>query len=98
MNKNILIVILIVIALFIGILVGRYVLDSDSGVTGNVVLNERKNYTWTTAICDDESNKCIDVLIECVDGKVMSIKPVSNLTEFSDKWSDPRVNGVRYCE
>jgi len=95
MNKNILLVILIIVVFIIGMLIGKYAFSVDSTVTGNVVSDNV--YSWTTAICDDE-NRCIDVLIECENGNVKNMKPVGNVNEYSDNWTDRRVVGVRYCE
>lgn len=67
-----------------------------SGITGNAVSEESGNYTWTTAVCNDK-NECIDVLIECSEGQVMGISPVSNLTAFDENWTDPRNVNIRYC-
>ena len=96
MSKKFLIGILIAIAFFIGLVVGNVLVSG--GITGNVVsINQvDNNYTWTSAICDGE-NKCIDVLIECENGSVKNLQPMSDFVEFSEDWKDPR-NDVDYCE
>jgi hypothetical protein len=81
MNKKILIVVgLLVLAFVAGFLV------DGVAFTGNVI--EGESYTWTTAVCDDDS--CIDVLIECELGSVKSMVPVSELKKFPEGWEDPR--------
>tara|TARA_Y100000310_G_C20701159_1_gene829997 strand:+ start:329 stop:619 length:291 start_codon:yes stop_codon:yes gene_type:complete len=59
-----------------------------SALTGNVVRDELSmNYTYTRAICN-EDNKCIDVLIECGNGEVQSLEPISDLRFFGSKYED----------
>lgn len=96
MNKNLFTVIVVVVALIVGILVGKYVFNGS--LTGSAVSSNENNrsYSWTTAICDDE-NRCMDVLIECENGSVKSLKPVSDLREFADNWSDSRKGKLNYC-
>ncbi|MSS74886.1 hypothetical protein EXS73_01590 [Candidatus Pacearchaeota archaeon] len=67
--------------------------------TGNVVQEEVSfggTYSWTTAVCN-EHRQCIDMLIECVDGAVVRMTPVSNLLQFSEAWVDPRPTGTPFC-
>ena len=66
-------------------------------VTGNVVDQvSEKTYSWTTAVCNDQ-HQCIDMLIQCEQGKVVSMVPVSNLTQFSEVWNDPRDEDIVLC-
>lgn len=98
MNRNLfLITIVVVVALVVGILIGKYALTGS--LTGNIVSDNKAGggYSWTTAICDDE-NRCIDVLVECENGNVKSLKPASNLMEFGDNWSDSRDGNGNYCD
>jgi hypothetical protein len=69
---------------------------TDIRLTGNVVAETQSSYTWTTAICNAQ-RACIDVLVTCVQGKVTSLTPVSNLTSFADTWEDPRSERVDLC-
>ena len=93
-KKIIIVFVLIVIAFVLGFLIGKL---GNGNVTGRAVDELGEKYSWTSAICD--SNRCIDVLIECENGKVMNIEPLSkNFVEFDSDWKDPRVNGVKYCE
>ncbi len=96
MNKKFYIV-LVIVALIVGILIGKYAFNGS--LTGSVVSNAENNrsYSWTTAICDDK-NRCVDVLIECENGNVKNLTPVSDLNEFSDNWTDPRSGKLNYCE
>ncbi len=89
MNKTVIagIVIFIVLAFLLGFFV------NGIAFTGSVVKVEefRSQYSYTKAICNSEK-KCIDVLIECENGEIKKIEPVSDLTSFSDDWEDPRDN------
>jgi hypothetical protein len=83
--------------LMLGAFGGGFLLGQNA-VTGQVIEESRgKTYSWTTAICNDD-HQCIDVLVQCVDGKVDSMTPVSNLTSFSETWEDPRDEAVVFCE
>lgn len=70
----------------------------NKGVTGQVIVEVNKSsYSWTTAICND-NKECIDVLVECENGSVAGLKPVSDIKEFSQSWEDPRIVQGKYCE
>ena len=89
MNKKIvLVVVLIILAFLAGLFLDRFVL------TGQAVQGE--SYTWTTAICNSR-NECIDVLVECENGNVVSIEPVSDLKKFTDEWEDIRGEAGDLC-
>ena len=76
---------------------GAGYLVGQGTVTGNVVDQvSGKTYSWTTAVCN-EDHQCIDVLIHCEQGKVTSMVPVSNLTQFSEVWEDPRDEDIVFC-
>jgi hypothetical protein len=66
-------------------------------ITGEVIREESKEYTYTTAICN-ESNECIDVLVECEGGNVISLTPVSELLELGDDFEDFRDPPEEFCE
>ncbi|MEK6892715.1 MAG: hypothetical protein AABX07_00775 [Nanoarchaeota archaeon] len=97
LSKWVVILIFLILIIFIlGFFTGRYFINEN--LTGKSVADiTNKSYSWTTAICNTE-NKCIDVLIECENGKVKNISPMSDLIEFKGYWEDPRINGVTYCE
>ncbi len=63
--------------------------------TGKVIEEIPKSYTYTRAICDN--NECIDILIECFNGEVKSLKPVSELVKFDKSWEDFRQE-EEFCE
>ncbi|MDO8563717.1 MAG: hypothetical protein Q7R87_01790 [Nanoarchaeota archaeon] len=95
LSRKLLVIAFVAVAFFIGLLIGNVLIGG--GITGNVVSNQLdKNYTWTSAICDN--NKCLDVLIECENGSVKSLKPMSDFVEFSEGWEDPRSGKIDYCE
>ncbi len=92
--RYVLLVFFLIIASF---LLGLFL--KDIVLTGKVIEeNNKGNYTWTKAICNEE-NKCIDVLVECSDGKVISMSPASDLKDFDDGWKDPRGDFAKtWCE
>ena len=104
-SRKLLVIVFVAVAFFIGLLIGNALVNggitgkgiSNWAITGNVVSNQLdKNYTWTSAICDN--NKCLDVLIECENGSVKSLKPMSDFVEFSEGWEDTRSGKIDYCE
>ena len=54
------------------------------------------NYTYTTAICNS-GNSCIDVKIECSNGEVVNMEPISDLRFFGDDWKDEREKKTDFC-
>ncbi len=77
---------------------GYLIQNIARGVTGQAVAAvEKQNYSWTTAICNN-NKECIDVVIFCEQGTVTHIQPISNLTQFTEQWHDPRNKVTRYCE
>ena len=66
---------IIIVGIILIILVAVFFFRSY--ITGNVVANEE--YSYTKAICNDETGKCVDVLVECENGQVKSLKPMSDV-------------------
>jgi|SRR3989339_731265 len=93
------IAIVFIILLVVSFLMGHYsdllFASSNSAVTGDVV-EEKLDYTWTRAVCND-ANECLDVVVSCVNGQVKEIKPISDIISHSPDWKDPR-NESRYCD
>lgn len=87
----IILLLLIIGAFIIGFLIGRY----NGDITGRVVEDVDDSYSWTKAICDD--NKCVDVKVDCSNGKVVKIELVSELVEYSDDWVDERLDKDKLC-
>lgn len=84
-------ILFLIIGIFIlGVLVGLLVTRSFS--TGNVVQETRGTYSYTTAICS--TSQCIDVLVECSNGKVTSLQPISKLIEHDGSF---RENVSDFC-
>lgn len=63
--------------------------------SGQVIAPIHNNYTWTKAVCN--SMGCIDIIIECQDGKVKSMKPASDFVRMGD-FVDERNNSDVLCE
>lgn len=86
------------LAVFVfGVLIGIFL--EGRGITGKAVLNEdnlSRNYGWTTAVCDDDTRECIDIFVNCSQGKVVDMRPVSNLMYLGKNWSDVR-REKEYC-
>ena len=77
-------IILLIVSIFsLGMFVDNLVL------IGNVVREIDSDYSWTSAICD-ENNNCLDVLIRCSGGKVVDLKPITGLVDHPEDWIDPR--------
>ena len=93
LKYTLLTIFLIIVAFLLGLFFDKLVF------TGNVVEeNNNGNYIWTKAICN-EDNECIDVLVECSNGEVISIEPASELKDFNDNWKDPRGEFAKtWCE
>jgi len=55
--------------------------------------------SYTTAICNYETNKCIDVLIKCKKSEIVSITPISDLIYMGSNWNDTRneTERFKYC-
>jgi hypothetical protein len=92
-------VVLLVVAFLLGFFYDNF------SLTGQVVadnsLEVGRNYTWTKAICKDngDGTKCLDVLVECEEGKVVRLTPVSEIKEFGEDWKDPRGDFSKvYCK
>ena len=83
------VVLVIVLVFTLGVFFDSIVL------TGSVVEVVGMDYSWTSAICDEENN-CLDVLIECSGGNVVGIVPVSGFIDHPSDWIDPR-DIKEYC-
>ena len=98
MNKAVRLMLIGIILLF-GILIGVFLSKIrffNSGLTGNAI-NTEQNYSYTTAICNSEK-KCIDVIVYCINGKMIKLEPTSELKQFDENWIDPRENKtLDYC-
>ena len=68
----------------------------EGKITGNVIQEAQRSYTWTTALCTD-THECIDVEVTCADGKTVAVKPLSALHAFGDDWEDPRSGKQILC-
>jgi len=89
-RKEIIIVVLLIVVAFVA---GFFI--SKINFTGQVIQNDYDdNYTLTKAICNN--GKCIDVFIECLNGEVQSVIPVSDLIEVN--FNDFEINNSRLCD
>jgi hypothetical protein len=98
MNNNIILVSIafLIIGFFFGFIYSG--LNSQSPeltLTGQVI--SENVYTYTTAICNDK-NECIDVLVECENGDVISLTPTSNLLDLGKGFEDFRDKPETFCE
>lgn len=91
------------VTVFAALLVAAFVIGffaKNSGLTGNITMTggaiqeSESDYSWTKAICNE--GKCIDVLIECKNGNVVSLKPMSNLIEVGTSVSE--INNSDLCD
>ena len=87
------IVILLLIFLLAGVI--TLFLVRNINLTGRSI-QELNNYTYTTAICSGSS--CIDVKIECFNGEVVGMEPISDLKFFGEDWKDVRNKTADYCD
>lgn len=87
MESKIIIICFILFILGIGLGYGI----SKMNLTGNVVSGEE--YSYTKAVCNE--NKCVDVLVDCKNGAVVSLKPMSELTDVGN--GSLRVNNSELC-
>ena len=76
----------------LGLIIGIYI--DELNFTGKAIVENK--YSWTKAICND-NNECIDIRIECENGDVKSIRPISDLKKFELNWSDPRLDDRELC-
>lgn len=87
MESKILVICFILFVLGIGVGFGI----SKINLTGNVVSGEE--YSYTKAVCNE--NKCVDVLVDCRDGEVLSLKPMSEVIDVGN--GSLRVNNSELC-
>ena len=59
----------------------------SKSITGQSVTEIPKEYTYTKAICNN--NQCLDILIECKNHEVISLKPQSHLKDKSPDFQVP---------
>ncbi len=85
-------ILLVIVLILLGFVSGLYV--DDIRFTGKTVIENK--HAWTKAICN-ENNECIDILIECENGNVKSITPVSDLKRFDVNWIDIRNKTGKLC-
>ena len=90
-KKTIIVIVLIILAFLAGLSFDRFVL------TGQTIVEIEEDYTWTTAICNSQ-NECIDVLVECENGDVKGLEPVSDLKKFDENWEDIRGETGELCK
>ncbi|MFZ5955236.1 MAG: hypothetical protein ACOYT4_02325 [Nanoarchaeota archaeon] len=77
----------LILAFLSGFFLNRFVF------TGKAISEENfsDDYSWTKAICNAE-NECVDVYIECRNGKAEKIELASGLVIHDLNWTDPRGN------
>ena len=85
-RKEIIFVVILMIVVF---LAGFFM--SKMGITGNVILEEE--YSYTKAVCNED--RCVDVLINCKDGEVASLKHMSEVIDVGN--ASLRVNNSELC-
>ncbi|MFH1425212.1 MAG: hypothetical protein ABIG28_00580 [archaeon] len=95
MNKLTLSILFLIIGIIIGFSVSKLTTPEAPTITGQAVSNNE--YTYTTAICNSE-NKCIDVLVKCDSGNVVSLTPVSDLLDLGEDFEDFRDERGNFCE
>jgi hypothetical protein len=86
-------VIILIFGVIIGISVATFMIIV--AVTGSAVNNFENKYTYTRALCS--GNKCTDYYIECSNGNVTGIRPISGLVVFPENWTDDRENVSDFC-
>jgi hypothetical protein len=82
-------IVFVVVLMIIVFLAGFFV--SKINFTGNVVSGEE--YGYTKAVCNE--NKCVDVLVDCKNGNVVSLKPMSEVIDVGN--GSLRVNNSELC-
>ena len=64
----------------------------EKNITGETIKESPNVYTYTKAVCNQ--NSCLDVLVECNNKEVISIKPVSNISRINS----PKIeNNESFC-
>lgn len=83
------------IVFVIGLLVGLAFMNGS--LIGKVIGLDKTagNYSYTKALCYEK--QCMDVFIECYAGNVVSIKPVSEVVQFGENWTDLRNQTAVLC-
>jgi hypothetical protein len=95
MNKKEIMIfaVLLVVAFVIGFFAKNSGLTGNVTMTGGAIQEVEDNYSWTKAICNE--GKCIDVLIECKNGNVVSLRPMSDLGDIGTTIAE--VNNSQLC-
>jgi len=47
-------------------------------------------HSYTKAVCNYETNYCVDMLITCQYGEIKDMRPIADGVYFSNDWEDPR--------
>ena len=77
------------IILILGILILALAVSAVNAFSLNSFVAENQDYySYTTAICED--NSCADFLVECNGDKVVSNSQITGWITFSENWEDPR--------
>ena len=88
-------IILILAVSLLSFLTGFFLSNSISkNITGKTITEIPHEYTYTKAICN--SNQCLDILIECKNKEVISIKPISDFKDKSQEFTIP--NNQTFCK
>ena len=88
-------IILILAVSLLSFLTGFFLSNSFSkNITGETIDELPNTYTYTKAICN--SNQCLDILIECKNKEVISIKPISDFKDKSQEFTIP--NNQTFCK
>lgn len=87
MERRIIFILLVILAIIALAFVAGYAENFFSGEA--IYESKLSNYSYTKAICNSKNN-CIDVLIECKDGKVTYIEPLSDIVKLHENWKDDR--------
>lgn len=91
MNRRLLIA--LALTLIAGMLLGL-LLSNGIYSTGNVI--QEGFYSYTTAVCTPE-NECLDIVIGCENGRVISLEPLLFVVRHPSNWTDIRGNVSSFC-
>lgn len=83
-------IVLLILVFIFGMLLGNGQLTGKTvtlpflsqSISFSPPLNDSLNYSYTKAICNDQ--KCIDVLIECKNGTVTKLTPMTDLIDLNN--------------
>jgi len=93
-------VVSLILIFALGILIGVFFNSSGfGGLTGAAVSAGNKttsgDYSYTKAVCNATS--CIDVVVNCSNGKITETKQIGNFSDFGSSWNDTRGNKNLSC-